>query len=785
MSMAVSFAPLAAPTGIPIQLAMQRLWLTGCVLPAGARLTVQHVFRSAEDKPLEVIYSFLLPRDAALRAFRITGEGFEAHSELKQTEEAVKAYEKGIAEGALSTLARQYGDGVVNLTVGNIRPNETVTVYLDLLAGVELRDDGFRFRFPFTLAPSYHPRMRAAVIGEGEGEMELPPVEFGDMILPRFREDATSLHEVGFELSVLHQLTIDEIGSPSHSVRVRQDGAAPARVGLAPEKDIPNRDLVLDVRFKESAAQVLAGATGEGKRSFAAIVPSTLFGASAKTPRHTVIVLDRSGSMQGVPIQQARKAIDACLAVLAEDDSFGIVAFNNRVESMHPALLFGTSENREKARAFLSHVDAAGGTELASGFLEAARMLNGAGDVLILTDGQVSGTESILAQARAANIRLFCLGIGSASQDRFLSLLARETGGISRFATARERVDLAAVDLFASMGCPVASGLKAAGNIQPESPSSVFAGTPVLLFGEVENGRDAIELTWDAGRLSFPVPSGDAETGQVVRLLQGSRLITDWESRYPSEEALAPLDKRQQSRVAARLMDLSQTYGLASREMSLVAVVKRAGDRPGELPQTRIVPVGLPQDVKFGAYFGPPTVASSFVAYQALPSTQHPYAAPIASAESASMPRRSLGLGAFRSMFQKTHQRELPDELTLESIPNPTDDLLLDLASQLEPDGGMPGKNISARAARTVAAVLAFVEEGNTLASGPFRSHVARLVAFLKAVQGVTKHERQLMDVAIKAASTGNAPPGRWLAFARVPAPPWTQLEKALKAGRR
>ena len=71
-----SFAPVAASTGNPIRLAMQRLWLTGQVLPVGGRLVVQHVFRSDEDRPLEVIYSFPLPRDAALRGFRITGDGF-------------------------------------------------------------------------------------------------------------------------------------------------------------------------------------------------------------------------------------------------------------------------------------------------------------------------------------------------------------------------------------------------------------------------------------------------------------------------------------------------------------------------------------------------------------------------------------------------------------------------------------------------------------------------------------------------------------------------------------
>jgi len=180
MTTPACFAPLLAKTGEAVQLAMQRLWLGGQVLPAGARITVEHVFRSAEARPLEVIYSFPLPRDAALRRFRITGEGFEAHSELRQTEAAVKAYEEGLAQGSLSTLARQYGDGLINLTVGNIRPGEDVTVHLELLAGVELRDDGFRFRFPFTLAPAYHPRARAAVVTPGEGEMELPGDEFGE-----------------------------------------------------------------------------------------------------------------------------------------------------------------------------------------------------------------------------------------------------------------------------------------------------------------------------------------------------------------------------------------------------------------------------------------------------------------------------------------------------------------------------------------------------------------------------------------------------------------------------
>jgi Ca-activated chloride channel homolog len=787
MTAPTCFSPIDRNTGAAVQLAMQRLWLTGQVLPAGARLSVQHVFRSAGTKPLEVIYSFPLPRDAAMRRFRIAGDGFEAHSELRPTEAAVEAYEEGLAQGSLATLARQHGDGVINLTVGNIRPGEEVTVYLELLAGVELRDDGFRFRFPFTLAPAYHARARTALVA-GEGDMELPSDEFGDVILPRFREDASALHQVGFDLSVAGMLEIDELGSPSHAIRVRRESGAASRVALAPEKDVPNRDLVLDAHYREARPQVLAGPDKEGKGRFAAIIPSTSFGAGSESPRRVVILLDRSGSMQGAPLTQAAKAIEACLATLSEADTFGLVAFDNAVETCDSRLLAGTRENRDRAHRFLESITARGGTELASGFQKAVELLEGrGGDVLILTDGQVAGTERILADARRTNTRLHCLGIGSASQDRFLALLARETGGVSRFVTPRERVDLTAVDLFASLSRPIASGLRAQGNIQPEPPSSVFAGTPVMLFGEAADGSE-IHLAWDGGSLALPIHFATGDIGDAVWLLQGARLIADWESRYPAVEALAPLEKRDRSRVAARLRELSQTYGLASREMSLVAVVKRAGDRPGQLPETRVVSVGMPQDTEFGSYFqaapGMPSVGSMPMQLETLMQLSM---MPSPMMRSRMSPPPTASSAAFGSLGNSLRSMLLGDRPSARRVPEPEpeqspEDALMSLASAMDSDGGMPGGSPEARASATLAALLAFLAHGHTPSAGAFRSHVARMVAFLESLRGLDARRRKLVDLALVAARNAQAPPGNWLHLAQSGRDCWEDLEKGLVA---
>jgi Ca-activated chloride channel family protein len=783
MSSAASFAPLDAATGQPVNLAMQRLWLTGQILAAGARLVVQHVFRSDEAKPLEVIYSFPLPRDAAMRRFRITGEGFEAHSELREREAAAKAYEEGIARGELSALVSQYGDGLVNLTVGNIQPNETVAVHLEILCGVELRDDSFRFRFPFTLAPAYHSRARAAIAAAGEGEMELPADEFGDLILPRFREDASALHQVGFELSIVSQSELDEIGSPSHAVRVKQNGGHSARVALAAEKDVPNRDLVLDARFRSVEPQVLAGRDKDGKGRFAAVIPSSSFRGCSEAPRRVVILVDRSGSMRGEPLSQARKAIEACLGALSETDSFGLVAFDDKVEAFDPALVPGTRELRNKAHEFLKKVEARGGTELAQGFLAAARMLQGAGgDILILTDGQVSGTEKILAEARSAGIRLHCLGIGSASQYRFLALLARETEGVSRFVTPRERIDLCAVDLFASIGRPVASGLKAGGNVQPQVPSFVFSGTPVLLFGEAgQEGEDQIGLTWDRGQLTLPVHFCESEVAETLWLLQGSRLITDWESRYPGAEALAPLERRKESRVAARLLVLSQTYGLASREMSLVAVVTRRGDLVGELPETRVVPVGMPLDVAFGAPFSDHRMAEALLhslgsaswASASMKVTLGPEPTEsVMSLLQVAPPSRARG-GLFK-------RKASEDAAATACTGDAAEDVLLALASRMDSDGGMPGENLESRAGATVIALLAFLSQGHTPTSGAFRAHVVRLLSFLKSLTGLSSRQQRIVSAIIELAQDGTAPTGEWLALAHAAGNHWREVERVL-----
>ncbi len=100
--------------------------------------------------------------------------------------DAKQRFEEALEQGSLAAVTQQNLDGQVNLTVGNLLPGETGAVHLDLIAGLSLNDSGFRLRFSFTMAPTYHPHMRVSSDGRGVGNIELSDQVAGSVFQPPF-----------------------------------------------------------------------------------------------------------------------------------------------------------------------------------------------------------------------------------------------------------------------------------------------------------------------------------------------------------------------------------------------------------------------------------------------------------------------------------------------------------------------------------------------------------------------------------------------------------------------
>jgi len=104
------------------------------------------------------------------------------------------------------------------------------------------------------------------------------------------------------------------------------------------------------------------------------------------------------------------------------------------------------------------------------------------------------------------------------------------------------------------------------------------------------------------------------------------------------------------------------------------------------------------------------------------------------------------------------------------------EDILIELASQLEPDGGMAGESHTQRATRSIAVLYAMISHGHTAKAGAFRSHVARLVDFLHRLNHLDARERVIVERALKASSAGHVAAGDWLKIAQRKAVSWDEV---------
>jgi hypothetical protein len=114
------------------------------------------------------------------------------------------------------------------------------------------------------------------------------------------------------------------------------------------------------------------------------------------------------------------------------------------------------------------------------------------------------------------------------------------------------------------------------------------------------------------------------------------------------------------------------------------------------------------------------------------------------------------------------------------------EDVLLDVASRLEPDGGLPGENHEERVLAGLLALLLSAAEGHTARGGAFMPHVQHLLAFLQAADPspLTGERQKLVRTIIQRLSQDAKLPGPWLALVQAyqagrweMRPAWQQLQ--------
>ncbi len=167
-----------------------------------------------------------------------------------------------------------------------------------------------------------------------------------------------------------------------------------------------------------------------------------------RAPINVALVLDRSGSMAGMPIIAARAAAERFASFLSGNDRLSVVAFDDIVETV-----FGPAPASDpSAVAAIQSLTTRGCTNLSGGWLQgmqhvSASMVDGTNRVVLLTDGQanrgITGIPQLVTMARSARgnrIATTCIGFGADYNEDLLEPMARDGGGNYWFVEAEDQM---------------------------------------------------------------------------------------------------------------------------------------------------------------------------------------------------------------------------------------------------------------------------------------------------------------------------------------------------------
>ena len=339
---------------------------------------------------------------------------------------------------------------------------------------------------------------------------------------------------------------------------------------------------------------------------------------TARMPREMIFIVDTSGSMHGLSIEQARKALLRAIDGLQPGDMFNVIEFNSYPNALFNGSVAADSSNIATARKFVERLAANGGTEMQAALQRALRTPPTEAylrQVIFITDGAVGNEEGLfdLISEKLGNARLFTVGIGSAPNSWFMRKAAESGRGTFTTISALHEVGEKMDRLFRKLEHPQVTNIELqwpGGTIVESYPAVV----PDLYLGEPVSVR--VKAT------------GQFRPGAKVRIA-GNSVAGAWASDLllaaePQSAGVAALwarariadllDKGRRGadpeQVRDAIVQTALTHHLVSKHTSLVAVDKTPSRLAGDPLRKDQVPNLMAHGQSGRAIFGFPATAT-------------------------------------------------------------------------------------------------------------------------------------------------------------------------------
>ncbi len=596
-----------------------------------SRVTVTQQFANPSKEPIEAVYTFPLPDDAAVDDMTMVIGNRVIKGTIMRREDARQVYEEAKARGQSAALLDQERPNIFTQSVANIMPGSDIKITISYVNLLKYEEGRYEFTFPMVVGPRYTPSGGYRRPGERGKPSDRPiiyedpgntsVVTDADKITPPITPPGTRAgHDISLTVNLDAGLPLQDIRSALHDVEIRRVDPMRAVVRLKNARTIPNKDFVL--RYSAAGSELAEGILtyvkpGQPGGYFTLIMqPPAAPPQDMVSPKEMIFVIDQTGSQSGWPIKKAKETMAYCLENLNPGDTFQLIGFNTDVYPCFPKPVPANRSNIEKALRWLEPIEGSGGTDILKSVDYALSIPADPGRLRIvcyMTDGYVGNDMQIIEYVgkHRGQARMFPIGIGNSVNRFLIEGMAREGKGMPDYVLLNEDGAEHAAKFYRRIASPLLldvniewGGLPVE-EVYPRYIPDVFSAGPVIVKGRYTHAADGFVTIsgllrgrpWSR-RMPVTLPPVDREGSAIATLWAREKIEDlqrqDWVGAQTGNPKLAIKDA---------IVRLALEYRLISQYTSFVAVEQKVVNVGGR-QRTVDVPIEMPEGVSYEGIFG-------------------------------------------------------------------------------------------------------------------------------------------------------------------------------------
>jgi Ca-activated chloride channel family protein len=594
---------------MPLQHTDVKIEISGFVASA----TVTQHYHNPFEKPIEAVYTFPLPDDAAVDDMQMTIGQRTIKGLIKRKEEARDIYDQARERGQRASLLEQERPNIFTQSVANIMPGDNITITIRYINILHYAEGHYELVFPMVVGPRYIPgNIATGQSGTGWApDTDIVP-DASRITPPVLKPGERTGHDIALSVKLEAGVPIQNIQSISHVIDTQTINQHEKHLQLHQADTIPNKDFVLRYEVAGKAPEMATIAHHDERGGFFTLMiqPQRTVTDDQIVPRELIFIVDTSGSMDGFPMEKSKEAMRKLIQGTRPTDTFNVMRYAGETDQLWKKPQAHNPANVKKALHYVDSCQGTGWTNMHQALLEALAQPAAKGYLRIaflLTDGEV-GDEFRIFQAiekERRGTRVFCLGIGS-SVNRYLLDRVAEIGRGEAFYLRQDSKQVIdqiyqRVDRPTLAHIEIDWGSLDVTELYPAKVPDLWAGQPIRIHGRyTKGGEDTIVVR-----------------GQLANQSYKQKLSISLPKNEPAHETMATVWARQKVRQLMNQMvrdgqtnelieevtQLGLNFRLMTQWTSFVAVEEGIVNVEGS-QQTVVQPVEMPEDVSYEGVFG-------------------------------------------------------------------------------------------------------------------------------------------------------------------------------------